>query len=97
MSRILIRFLHLHLDKCISVVVIFSSFWSTLLIDALPLLECSEIVFSADDTYEIMHCVEERVLGIESDEKIELLRLALSRNLARTLLMDDAESVHKMT
>lgn len=64
--------------------------------DTIPLLECSEVIFSADDTYEIMHCVEERTSNIESDEKVELLRLALARNLARTLLMDDAESIHKM-
>uniref|UniRef100_A0A8C7YIH8 Nuclear pore complex protein Nup85 n=1 Tax=Oryzias sinensis TaxID=183150 RepID=A0A8C7YIH8_9TELE len=35
------------------------SFWMTLLTDALPLLEQKEVIFSADQTYELMFCLEE--------------------------------------
>lgn len=60
--------------------------------DALPLLECDVVVFGTDDTYEIMHCVEERITNGELGDKLDLLRLALSRNLARTLLLDDEDT-----
>lgn len=59
--------------------------------DALPLLECDVVVFGADDTYEIMHCVVERITKGELGDKLELLKLALTRNLARTLLLDDED------
>ncbi|XP_045448581.1 nuclear pore complex protein Nup85 [Melitaea cinxia] len=62
-------------------------FWPTLLLDTLPLLETDEPVLSADDTYEIMLCLELRSACL-STEKADLLRLALARNLARTALID---------
>ncbi|XP_050346512.1 nuclear pore complex protein Nup85 [Nymphalis io] len=62
-------------------------FWSTLLLDTLPLLETDEPVLSSDDTYEIMLCLELRSSCLSS-EKADLLRLALARNLARTALID---------
>ncbi|XP_041978499.1 nuclear pore complex protein Nup85 [Aricia agestis] len=62
-------------------------FWDTLLLDTLPLLETEEPVISAEDTYEIMLCLELKS-GSLSTEKAELLRLSLARNLARTSLAD---------
>ncbi|KAL0840829.1 hypothetical protein ABMA28_014636 [Loxostege sticticalis] len=62
-------------------------FWETLLLDTLPLLESDEPVFSSDDTFEIMLCLELKPLSL-TQEKADLLRLALTRNLARTSLSD---------
>lgn len=77
------------------------SFWMTLLTDALPLLEQRQVIFSADQTYELMHCLEELTAGnagpsldqsmqdadIETT-KVELLRLALARNLAQAIVKE---------
>ncbi|XP_060803024.1 nuclear pore complex protein Nup85 isoform X2 [Amyelois transitella] len=62
-------------------------FWETLLLDSLPLLESDEPIFSSSDTFEIMQCLELKSKDL-AGEKADLLRLALSRNLARTLLED---------
>ncbi|KAG8446152.1 hypothetical protein GDO86_013854 [Hymenochirus boettgeri] len=35
------------------------SFWLTLLLDALPLLEQERVIFSAEQTYELMRCLED--------------------------------------
>uniref|UniRef100_A0A8C7YI26 Nuclear pore complex protein Nup85 n=1 Tax=Oryzias sinensis TaxID=183150 RepID=A0A8C7YI26_9TELE len=79
------------------------SFWMTLLTDALPLLEQKEVIFSADQTYELMFCLEELTSSLntpssDSDKsmqeedveltKVELLRLALSRNLAMAIVKE---------
>ncbi|XP_037293856.1 nuclear pore complex protein Nup85 [Manduca sexta] len=66
-------------------------FWETLLLDTLPLLESDEPVFSSSDTYEIMLCLELKPAGLDS-EKADLLRLALARNLARTVLSEGGEN-----
>ena len=34
-------------------------FWLMLLMDTLPLLESDRVVFDVDDTYELLHCLEE--------------------------------------
>jgi len=34
-------------------------FWLMLLMDTLPLLESGEVIFDVDDTYELLHCLEE--------------------------------------
>ncbi|GBP30831.1 Nuclear pore complex protein Nup85 [Eumeta japonica] len=60
-------------------------FWETLLLDTLPLLESDEVILSSVDTFEIMLCVEQCSKHLDS-EKADLLRLALTRNLARTSL-----------
>ncbi|XP_004927204.2 nuclear pore complex protein Nup85 [Bombyx mori] len=65
-------------------------FWETLLLDALPLLESDEAMFTADDTYDMMLCLELRAQNFNR-EKAELLRLALLRNLARTALAEKPE------
>lgn len=79
------------------------SFWMTLLTDALPLLEQKEVIFSADQTYELMYCLEELTSSLNktvpsSDQnmqdedievtKVELLRLALARNLAMAIVKE---------
>ncbi|XP_072299547.1 nuclear pore complex protein Nup85 [Eucyclogobius newberryi] len=83
------------------------SFWMTLLTDALPLLEQKEVIFSADQTYELMYCLEEltslnktapsedQLMQDEEIEvtKIELLRLALARNLAMAIVKEGTVEV----
>ncbi|KAG5279982.1 hypothetical protein AALO_G00083650 [Alosa alosa] len=77
------------------------SFWMTLLIDALPLLEQKEVIFSVDQTHELMFCLEELTSGkappnpdrpMQEEDlettKIELLRLALARNLAMAIVKE---------
>ncbi|KAK5856393.1 hypothetical protein PBY51_007993 [Eleginops maclovinus] len=79
------------------------SFWMTLLTDALPLLEQKEVIFSANQTYELMFCLEELTSSLSTaapntdgsmqDEdieqtKVELLRLALARNLAMAIVKE---------
>ncbi|KAG4084731.1 Nucleoporin, Nup85-like protein [Neocallimastix lanati (nom. inval.)] len=76
------------------------SFWSIILVDAIPLLESEQIIFNSSDTYELMRCLEEitshrrrEYLAAlnkkvkseqELDELINVIRIALVRNLART-------------
>uniref|UniRef100_A0AAQ6A3Z1 Nuclear pore complex protein Nup85 n=1 Tax=Amphiprion ocellaris TaxID=80972 RepID=A0AAQ6A3Z1_AMPOC len=43
------------------------SFWMTLLTDALPLLEQKEVIFSADQTYELMYCLGELTSSLNSE------------------------------
>ncbi|XP_066471180.1 nuclear pore complex protein Nup85 [Tiliqua scincoides] len=74
------------------------SFWMTLLTDALPLLEQKEVIFSADQTYELMKCLEDVTAAkaknqkLQDDDteiiKVEMLRLALARNLARAIVKE---------
>ncbi|KAM6162969.1 nuclear pore complex protein Nup85 isoform 2-T2 [Rhynchocyon petersi] len=79
------------------------SFWMTLLTDALPLLEQKQVIFSAEQTYELMRCLEDLTTGRpacgepygqgpQDDEiettKVEMLRLALARNLARAIIKE---------
>ncbi|XP_028912792.1 nuclear pore complex protein Nup85 [Ornithorhynchus anatinus] len=77
------------------------SFWMTLLTDALPLLEQKQVIFSAEQTYELLQCLEALMAiktgpegqrlqdddGVEAT-KLEMLRLALARNLARAIVRD---------
>ncbi|KAM9296928.1 nuclear pore complex protein Nup85 [Gastrophryne carolinensis] len=79
-------------------------FWLTLLLDALPLLEQQQVVFSAEQTYQLMHCLEDRmatkldnIVSVESQRsqegnieitKVEILELALARNLARAIVKE---------
>ncbi|XP_004693547.2 PREDICTED: nuclear pore complex protein Nup85 [Condylura cristata] len=79
------------------------SFWMTLLTDALPLLEQKQVIFSAEQTYELMRCLEDLASGrpvcgdpeaqrLQEDDiettKVEMLRLALARNLARAIIKE---------
>ncbi|XP_062388208.1 nuclear pore complex protein Nup85 [Sardina pilchardus] len=82
------------------------SFWMTLLIDALPLLEQKEVIFSVEQTHELMFCLEELTSGkappnpdrpMQDEDlettKIELLRLALARNLAMAIVKEGTVEV----
>uniref|UniRef100_A0A6Q2ZH48 Nuclear pore complex protein Nup85 n=1 Tax=Esox lucius TaxID=8010 RepID=A0A6Q2ZH48_ESOLU len=79
------------------------TFWMTLLTDALPLLEQKEVIFSADQTHELMFCLEDLTSGNclpkpDRDEdidttKIEILRLALARNLAKAIVKEGTVEV----
>lgn len=64
------------------------SFWPTLLLDALPLLECEELVLSSNDTHVLLHAIEERAQLPGLKEKIELFRIAIARNLSRALVFE---------
>ncbi|RKO83751.1 Nup85 nucleoporin-domain-containing protein [Blyttiomyces helicus] len=73
-------------------------FWTTLLVDAIPLLEAEEALFSKDETLELMRCLEEvesshrreeYLLHCKEDtfesveKKMDVVRFALVRNLAK--------------
>ncbi|XP_069510922.1 nuclear pore complex protein Nup85 [Ambystoma mexicanum] len=81
------------------------SFWVTLLSDALPLLEHKQVIFSVEQTFELMRCLEDLNAMKSSTEgqslhsrqaledshetsKVEMLRLALARNLARAIVKE---------
>uniref|UniRef100_UPI00398ECCF6 nuclear pore complex protein Nup85-like n=1 Tax=Pristiophorus japonicus TaxID=55135 RepID=UPI00398ECCF6 len=79
------------------------SFWMTLLLDSLPLMEQKEVIFSTEQTYVLMHCLEDVTTGeAESDSetravggedevettKLGLLRLAFTRNLAKAIVQE---------
>ncbi|KAM8784854.1 nuclear pore complex protein Nup85 isoform 1-T1 [Rhynchonycteris naso] len=79
------------------------SFWMTLLTDALPLLEQKQVIFSAEQTYELLRCLEDLTSGrpvhgeldaqpLQDDDieitKVEILRLSLARNLARAIIKE---------
>jgi len=75
-------------------------FWLTLLLDALPLLESDELVFSSEQTYELMYCLEvlqeEQKIGksqtiYSTEDKKEMLRLGLARNLTRAIISEGTE------
>ncbi|XP_039082289.1 nuclear pore complex protein Nup85 [Hyaena hyaena] len=77
-------------------------FWVTLLTDALPLLEQKQVIFTTEQTYELMRCLEDLASGrpvrgepgaqrLQEDienTKLEMLRLALARNLARAIVKE---------
>lgn len=75
-------------------------FWMILLIDALPLLQHEEVIFSYEQTLELMQCLVELKLCNSGDEvnkskgnsenekdQIGLLNLALCRNMSRASLI----------
>ncbi|XP_062614852.1 nuclear pore complex protein Nup85-like [Saccostrea cucullata] len=76
-------------------------FWITLLIDALPLLEKTELIFNSQQTYELMQCLEELTteysLGKKVDglgftearkEQLDVLKETLTKNLAKAILQE---------
>ena len=72
----------------------------TLLLDAVPLLEASTALFSVSETYEMMtrlelvtmsHRKEELLRGV-SEAELDVVRLALVRNLARATLASGAQT-----
>lgn len=68
-----------------------SSFWSTLLTDAIPLLESDQVLFSSEDTSILARCVEAHGDDPKFEDKLEIFRLAVARNLARALNLEGCE------
>lgn len=72
-------------------------FWFTLLLDALPLLKIKgSPIFSLDDCTVLLACLEELAIGWVDNpvkkvqnfnDQIKIIRLAITKNLARTLLL----------
>nr|XP_018915410.1 PREDICTED: nuclear pore complex protein Nup85 [Bemisia tabaci] len=74
-------------------------FWLTLLTDALPLLDSElEPILSYSDTCQFLYCLEELIserldsptsqYSSQFEEKVKLIRLALAKNMARTLTLE---------
>ncbi|KAM5126398.1 nuclear pore complex protein Nup85-like, partial [Mantella aurantiaca] len=78
-------------------------FYFSLLLDSLPLLEQQQVIFSSDQTYRLMQCLEDKIpVTTESNSvqekrpqdgntettKVDMLRLALARNLARAIVKE---------
>ncbi|XP_014208983.1 nuclear pore complex protein Nup85 [Copidosoma floridanum] len=66
-----------------------SYFWPTLLNDAIPLLDSQDIIFSSDDTYELLRAIEKRGDHPKFKEKLPIFRFAAARNLARALIIEN--------
>ncbi|XP_054716603.1 nuclear pore complex protein Nup85-like [Uloborus diversus] len=74
-----------------------SKFQVIMLLDAMPLLEASELIFSRKDTYHLMKCLESLSICNGENENVgdakeNLIRLALVRNLARSFVIETGES-----
>ncbi|KAL1920351.1 uncharacterized protein VTP21DRAFT_1497 [Calcarisporiella thermophila] len=82
------------------------TFWASLLVDATVLLEGQKVVFDAEDTFELMRCLQEITSSHRKEEyyaclpsfgqhldaaekQLNVVRLALVRNLARSLMAYD--------
>ncbi|XP_077315462.1 nuclear pore complex protein Nup85 [Lithobates pipiens] len=78
-------------------------FWFSLLLDSLPLLEQQQVIFSSEQTYQLMQCLEDKIAvmpgsvnlqehqlqdGNTETTKVDMLRLALARNLARAIVKE---------
>ena len=75
------------------------SFWKMLLMDATPLLESELVVFNTEDTLELMRCAEDLIAQQmtlnykhgtpleENDQGLSVVKLALVRNLARSMVV----------
>ncbi|XP_066153103.1 nuclear pore complex protein Nup85 [Euwallacea fornicatus] len=70
-------------------------FWSVLLSESIPLLESEKLVFSSNDTFTIIHCLEEKENLPELSDKLDVLRLAAARNLSRALMYEAQLIVNK--
>ncbi|GBM41649.1 Nuclear pore complex protein Nup85 [Araneus ventricosus] len=81
-----------------------TNFQIIMLLDALPLLEASETIFSRKETYQLMKCLEDVIMNkenkdtIDNSDRVNIIRLALVRNLSRSFVMDtgDSESEEEM-
>lgn len=49
-------------------------YWPMLILDALPLLECAEMVLNEDDTFEILRCLEEVMMSHRRPQYLEFLK-----------------------
>ena len=69
-------------------------FWSILLSDAIPLLEAKEVILSSNDCFELLRCVEAHGDDPKFQDEIEIFRLAVARNLARSLSLEGCQVEH---
>ncbi|XP_068969300.1 nuclear pore complex protein Nup85 isoform X2 [Bombus flavifrons] len=69
-------------------------FWSILLSDAIPLLEAKDVILSSSDCFELLRCVEAHGDDLKFQNKIEIFRLAVARNLARALSLEGCQVEH---
>ena len=71
-------------------------FWVTLLIDCIPFLTAETVLFSSEQTYELLQCLQELATDSSLPNKQQLLleeheqrlRLGLAKNLALALTME---------
>jgi len=71
-------------------------FWITLLIDAVPYLTSDEVLFTSEQTYQLLQCLEELVKDSSIQEKHRIvleeeetaIRLAVAKNLALSLIKE---------
>lgn len=68
-----------------------SSFWPILLTDAIPLLESEDVIVSSNDSFELLRCVEAHGYDPKFQDKIFIFRLAVARNLARGLCLENCQ------
>lgn len=52
----------------------------------MPLLESDQPLFSANDVFTMMHYLEDKANLPEMKDKVEIIRLALARNLSGALI-----------
>ncbi|GIY60351.1 nuclear pore complex protein Nup85 [Caerostris darwini] len=75
-----------------------TNFQIIMLLDAIPLLEDSEMLFSRRDTFHLMKHLEDTIINLENkdpirnSDKVKIIRLALVRNLARTFVIETGDS-----
>uniref|UniRef100_A0A9L0SE07 Nuclear pore complex protein Nup85 n=1 Tax=Equus caballus TaxID=9796 RepID=A0A9L0SE07_HORSE len=69
------------------------SFWMTLLTDALPLLEQKQVIFSAEQTYELMRCLEDLTSGRPVHGEPDAQRLQVGAQSLSTAI--EAEKLSK--
>ncbi|XP_005093863.1 nuclear pore complex protein Nup85 [Aplysia californica] len=79
------------------------SFWMTMLLDALPLLNLEKVALGVQQTYEMMHCLDELQRDGESNQKnftdtaldkLKMLRMALTKNLSRAIIEEGSIKVN---
>lgn len=71
-------------------------FWITLLIDAVPYLTSDEVLFTSEQTYQLLQCLEELVKDSSIPEKHKIvleeeetaIRLAIAKNLALSIIKE---------
>lgn len=63
-------------------------FWRTLFLDIAPLLECEKIFSSNDNTILTNYFEDKMDNGLDKKEEIQMIRMALAKNLRRALIED---------
>ncbi|CAL1301443.1 unnamed protein product [Larinioides sclopetarius] len=75
-----------------------TNFQIIMLVDALPLLESLENIFSRKETYQLMKCLEDVIMNkdnkdtIDNSDRVNMIRLALVRNLSRSFVIETGDS-----